>query len=252
MRNRVYRAFTKLSQVMFNSFKRFKKGNGHKVLVFTDSRGTEINGFKQRNPFFSYLSFLSEYTVQYVFCPEKYTSILDYIDLVESNALDFDYVVLHCGIVDFAPRPLSSYNEMLDSKKDIIKRYGWERYFYDRHDFHCDYEGEKTIQFLSLDFLKNEISTRTNLLNNVIYIGINRVLLDWNGTYFRERPDCINTQLKHDDYFSSLFERAISLRDWNDEDIKKYTSDNVHYKRSGLVYIGRAIKDELEVLISKA
>lgn len=214
-----------------------------RLFLFTDSRGTEVdNVFKQKNPFYSYLRELNYFDVEYKFCPEKFTSLLDFIEIYEKNNLTHDVLIIHCGIVDFAPRPLSSYKEMLQLKRDFLKSKGWLKYFENRTDSHCVYEGEETLQFISLDFLSKEILPILKNINNLIYVGINPVLNDWDGNYWRKRPICINKQLEHDELMLREIKFCLSLQDWTNNEIKKYTVDNVHYNSSGMKYIGSNLK----------
>lgn len=249
MKRHLNHALCLISKQIFNIHSKLITKKNVKILLYTDSRGTEISRMKQKNPYFSYLNHLSDYNVEYHFCPHKYTSILDFLELIESKSCDYDLIILHCGIVDFAPRPLSSYNEMLASKKKYIEQKGWGNYFYNRTDFHCDYEGEKTLQFFSCDFLKNEIAPFFSKGSNCIYVGVNRVLENWNGSYWRKRPDCINIQLEQDVYFSTLFQYKVSLRDWTDIEIRKFTTDNVHYSKAGLDFIGCNLAIEISKVI---
>ncbi|KIO36124.1 hypothetical protein [Shewanella sp. cp20] len=223
-----------------------RKGN-LTLLLYTDSRGTAVESFyKQRNPFFSYLNFFRDYNVTYKFCPHKFTSILDFLNFYEHSVENYDHVVLHCGIVDFAPRPLSSYQSMLDGKREYLKSKGWLHYFENRTDYLCDYEGEKTLQFMSLEFLENEILPKLSAINNLIYIGINPVLSDWDGNYWRARPSCINEQLNQDKFLIRHLSKSVNLRGWSDVEIKSFTVDNVHYNQKGLEYIGVSVSRVLD------
>ena len=218
------------------------KKTAKQLLLYTDSRGTEINSYvKQNNPFYSYLKLFDDYKADYQFCKHKFTSILDFIEYLEKTKLDYDLLILQCGIVDFAPRPLSSYNEMLSMKSDFLDEKGWLHYFEKRTDFLCEYEEEKTLQFMSLDFLENEIIPILSKIENLIYVGINPVLNDWDGNYWRKRPTCINKQLHHDNALKGNVKFSIDLSNWSEVDIKKYSVDNVHYNMLGLEYIGKKI-----------
>ncbi|WP_072616331.1 hypothetical protein [Vibrio vulnificus] len=216
-----------------------------KILVFTDSRGTEVSALKQKVPFFSYLKFFNNFKVEYYLCPSKYTSILDFLELVGNKGDEYEFIVLHCGIVDFAPRPLSSYQDMLNLKWDYISKMGWSSYFKNRNDYLCDYYNEKTLQFMSLKFVDDVVIPLLSKRKNLIYVGINRVLLDWNGNYWKKRPDCINVQLKNNANIMNNLSSAISLSSWSDDQIKKYTVDNVHYNRLGLDLIGKQVYEKI-------
>ncbi|WP_133178849.1 hypothetical protein [Shewanella decolorationis] len=137
---------------------------------------------------------------------------------------------------------------MLKEKKEFLIKRGWLHYFEDRKDFLCDYEGEKTLQFMSIDFLNNEIIPELKKINNLIYIGINPVLHDWIGNYWRARPSCINLQLNQNELMMKELTHFISLSDWSAQEIKLYTVDNVHYNKKGLEYIGSEVLKRMNAL----
>lgn len=219
----------------FNSLK------GHKrILVYTDSRGFEVTKpWNRKNPFSSYISeLIFRYQCEYVICPEKFTSVLDFINHIDNDKQDYDAIVLHCGIVDYAPRPESSYKQMVSSKAHLIKKYGLELYFLDR----CrapgpDYEGEPTYSFMTPELLYNFILPKLLSVDNLIYIGCNKVLSDWQGEYWRKRPSNINDQLVLDAIVISSINKSVNMSYLSEEDIKIYTSDNVHYNKKGFGYI---------------
>ncbi|QTE85281.1 hypothetical protein [Shewanella algae] len=217
-----------------------------KVLLYTDSRGTEVSPFyKQKNPYYSYLKMLKGYDVKYFFCPHKHTSILDFLDLYDKSEIEYNCYILHLGIVDFAPRPVSSYNDMLSKKREFLIKKNWLHYFENRVDYLCDYNGEKTLQFMSLDFVIDVLIPELKKINNIIYVGVNPVLKNWSGNYWRPRPESINKQLCQDQLLLDNIVNSISLNEWKEDDIKKYTVDNVHYNSLGLDYIGSKVKQEL-------
>lgn len=233
--------YVKISNYFFDVFKySFKK---HSVLLYSDSRGTEVTSYyKKRNVIFSYVDFLDcKYKIDHRFCPHKYTSILDFLELIYSSERQYDHIILHCGIVDFAPRPMSSYFEMLETKKEFLIEKGWFSYFLNRSDYLCDYYGEKTIQFFSDSFLNEIIIPELLKIDNIIYVGVNPVIKGWRGEYWRDRPDCINIQIKSNEYMLSSIVNHVDISQWNDEDIMAYTVDNVHYNKAGLEFIGKEI-----------
>ncbi|QYK10448.1 hypothetical protein [Shewanella mangrovisoli] len=215
------------------------------LLLYTDSRGTEIDSpLKQRNPFYSYLKYFRDYKVDYKFCPYKFTSILDFLEFYDNSNKQYKAIVLHCGIVDFAPRPMSSYNQMLSLKFDYLERRGWLEYFENRTDFLDEYLGEKTLQFMSVEFVENELIPLLKEVDNLIYVGINPVLNCWDGNYWRKRPSCINQQLVQDSLMLQELGGVI-LSSWDDLKVKKFTVDNVHYNKLGLDQIGKDIMSRL-------
>lgn len=209
-----------------------------RVLIYTDSRGTEIDSkFKVKNPFFSYVDVLTKKAfVDYQICKKKHTSILDFLCYVESNSRKYDLIYLHCGIVDFAPRPRSSYDEMLGNKIDFISKQGWESYFLNRSDVSCFYQGEPTFQFMSREFVEDILIEKLESIGNIVYISINPVINDWRGNYWRERPTSINKQLLQDSILRDALP-TIDFSEWSKDEIMKYTIDNIHYTKAGVDYL---------------
>jgi hypothetical protein len=230
----LYDAISKLI-CFFNGLKGRKR-----VLIYTDSRGFEVTKpWNRKNPFSSYVSrLILRYQCDYVICPEKFTSIIDFIDYIDNVEEHYDVVILHCGIVDYAPRPESSYKNMVSSKSHLIKKYQLESYFFDK----CrspgpNYEGEPTYAFMTPELLNDFILPKLLSVNNMIYIGCNKVLSDWQGNYWRKRPSNINTQLQFDKVIMSTVGNCVDMSVLSDDEVRTYTTDNVHYNKSGFKYI---------------
>lgn len=221
---------------LFNSIRRRPK-----ILVFTDSRGFEVTKiWNRKNPFSSYIKkLIFSYNCTVKVCPEKFTSILDFLTFYETiSHKKFKKVVLHCGIVDFAPRPESSFNLMYEAKVSKVKKYSIEKYISKRNrDFGTKYQGEKTLSFLNDDSITNVLLPLLQKIPNLVYIGVNPVLSDWIGNYWRKRPDNINEQLLLDELLITGIVESIDLSNLQREDIKCYTTDNVHYTKEGFDFI---------------
>jgi len=212
-----------------------------KILIFTDSRGFEATKiWNKRNPYSSYIgAIIKNYECVVKICPEKFTSILDFLDFYDSvRDRAFDKIILHCGIVDFAPRPESSFDMIYKTKIQKIKKYNLEGYI-DRanRDFGEIYYGEKTLSFLNRDAISNVLLPLLKSIPNLVYIGVNPVLTDWDGSYWRRRPANINDQLLLDAVLLNELQEVIDLSSLSEEEVKMYTSDNVHYTRVGFDYI---------------
>lgn len=211
-----------------------------KVLIYTDSRGFEVTKpWNRKSALSSYIKkIVNQHSCDVIICPEKHTSLLDFIDYYESNNVRYDCVILHCGIVDFAPRPESSFDEMYKSKLRLLNKYNLiSKVSKSYRGLGCEYMGENTISFIDLATLKSEVIPRLTRVDNLIYIGINRVLDDWSGQYWRKRPVNINEQLILNDAVLRSLENNVDLSKLTDEQIKTLTSDNVHYTKLGFEYI---------------
>jgi len=217
-----------------------------KILIFTDSRGFEVTKFwNRKNPFSSYIGrLIIDYDCVVRVCPEKFTSLLDFLDFYQSlSHMSFDCVVLHCGIVDFAPRPESSFDQMLFSKQHYSVKYPIFNLINKTNRVSkVKYQNEFTYSFLNEAALKNVILPELIEIPNLIYVGINPVLSDWDGNYWRKRPENINEQLVLDAMLQKELTNSISLSNLTDSEIKIYTSDNVHYTKQGFEYIYKQLK----------
>jgi len=217
-----------------------------KVLIFTDSRGFEVTKFwNRKNPFSSYIGrLILDYNCTIRVCPEKFTSLLDFLSFYESvKYIQFDSIILHCSIVDFAPRPESSFDQMYQSKIHYMNKYP----IFDcidkiNRESNVKYQDEYTYSFLNETALYNVVLPELVKIPKLIYIGINPVLLNWSGNYWRERPSNINEQLILDTIIKKNINSSISLSELTRDEIKKYTSDNVHYTKIGFNYIYNELK----------
>jgi hypothetical protein len=212
-----------------------------KLLVFTDSRGFEVTKFwNRKNPFSSYVgNLIRKFDCTYLVCPEKFTSLLDFLEYCENTEMDdYEYIILHCGIVDFAPRPESSYDEMSRSKTRVIRKFGFEDDINKiKSKSGPEYDGEVTYSFLNESSLSRLLCIQERYIKKIIYISINPVLNDWSGNYWRKRPDNINSQLDLDILMKKNIANVVNLSSLTEEEIMKFTSDNVHYTKEGFAYI---------------
>jgi len=213
--------------------------NRKKVLIYTDSRGFEVTKFwNRKNPFSSYVKyFIFRYACDVYICPHKFTSLLDFLNMYKASSKKYDFVILHCGIVDFAPRPQSSFNLMYEDKQHLINNYDLgEKFKFETAD-NIKYEGEYTSSFLNKNVINSFIVPELRCIHNLIYVSINPVLDSWRGLYWRDRPENINDQLILDKELKNKLPNVIDLGGMSKEKVKEYTTDNVHYNQSGFEYI---------------
>ena len=79
------------------------------------------------------------------------------------------------------------------------------------------------------------------LNNKLLFINSNKIVEGWEGNYLKKNPlgrpkniNIINTFSKIN---KNKFKNIIDLSIWNNEDIKKYTVDNMHLTYKGSEYI---------------
>ncbi len=220
------------------SFYKLKNRKQPKILIYTDSRGYEITSIlNKRNPFSSYCGqLIKTYNATVHICPEKHTTIIDFLDVFDKRKCEYDLVILHCGVVDFSRRPLGQlrniyqlkHNKMVNlgfSEQDLINNCVQNTGFY--------YNGEKTGCIYTSDQFLNIIIPKLKLIKELVFIGCNPVLLDWRGSYWQDRPQDINSLLDYCEIAKKEIKNTIDLSEWSPEDIKTYTDDNIHPNKQG-------------------
>lgn len=248
-----------ISRLIFNIqniFYRIKNKNKDKIFVFTDSRGYEVtHPWNKKNPFSSYIGCLiKDYNVEYHICEESSTTIIDFLYLYNKRIAaghKYQHVIAHIGLVDFSPRPLNMLDKIINKKQDKIKALGLDiSVFQNRKKEKIStelYFGDHLGNLYSMEFFKKEILTKLQSIDNMIYIGCNKVLQDWNGNYWRNRPKDINILLDYNNVIEhSLHEKnKISIINWTEADIKENTVDNIHLNKNGFNIIANKLKSKI-------
>lgn len=170
--------------------------------------------------------------------PYKHTTIIDFLFDYEKKWIDknFDFVVLHCGIVDFSPRKKSGLSIVQDKKiKKVDDQY--LNLFFDYPVYTVKYGGDYTASLYSTSFLKSYILPKLKSIKGLIFIEPNPIDLDWNGTYPGQRPDNMNIVFDYVDVISFDIKNVVKLSAWNLDLVREYTTDNIHYNVGGFNYI---------------
>jgi len=215
--------------------------------VYTDSRGYDVTKVWRRHNATTnkyVMRMKRTNSVKLVMAPFSHTSILDFVEFYTDRSEFFntiDTVVLHLGIVDFAPRPRSSLEAMKLSKSTKENKLG----FSPRHAaYSLEYEGEQLFSYMSFKDL-SDVFCRFDFLKNCIWILPNPVIPTWRGAYWKDRPQNMNKILEYKRVFDEHDVRTVDLSGWTTQEIKNYTTDNVHYSAAGF----DAIYCELEKLL---
>jgi hypothetical protein len=220
---------------------RAKNRHQPRVLIYTDSRGKNLNGRLGKTNRGSYVARLREkYNLTYAVCPEVYTTIPDFLDFLDflgaHRASRYDAIVMHCGIVDFSPRPLSSLAKLKATKtgsarfRDLFASN--ETYY--QHPFDCEYYGEPTINIYSPEFLVDSIVPRLASLPQLICLNSGHFIPGWDGNYTKGRPLNIDeTVTRFDAIMGEHLLRIVDIKKWTFEEIQRYTIDNVHFTALG-------------------
>ncbi|MFC1777656.1 hypothetical protein ACFL3I_09990 [Pseudomonadota bacterium] len=224
-----------------------------KILLYTDSRGDNIHNHRNYRHYGARLA--AKYYVEANLCPVKWTTTLDFLDFVKNVDLSqFDFVILHTGVVDNSPRHQKVVLEKIyPSKKDIFDEVFGEENIreYLNSDLGCDYEGDKTINLYSMQMAKECLIPRLAEIPNLIFINTNEIVNGWNGNYWKDRPGNISITEDYSRLFSESLENVIDLLEWSATDVKKYTFDNMHPNKSGSDYIFESIEERMVIMENK-
>jgi len=223
-----------------------------RLLVYTDSRGYEITRTRnKKNPFSSYAGHLiREYSVTYRIAPKRHTTILDFLDSFGDRTDRFDAIILHCGIVDFSPRPRSNLETVYRSKWRTLSRF-IPGDVLERNLAQTDlgnYEGEPTAPIYPIDAARHYVVPLLERIPNLVWIGPNRVLPSWRGNYRRDRPASMYIVEDFTALFAEALPNVIDLRSWTDAEIQRFTVDNIHLSQEGFRYLLSELNARLRAL----
>jgi hypothetical protein len=213
-----------------------------KLLVYTDSRGENLVSRLGKTGYGTYVNRLrSKYRLTYALCPESYTTIPDFLNFI--NRLEgerFDAIIMHCGIVDFSPRPLSGIAKFEKSKigtPRFSQLFAKNKDYYSE-PFDCEYYGERTVNIYSPEFLEDEILPELTALPRLVWINANHFVPGWNGNYTRGRPTNIDEVVSE---FDAIMEkhlpRIVDLKTWTPDQVQRFTIDNLHFTQHGFDHV---------------
>lgn len=220
--------------------------NKPKVFIYTDSRGFDVIGSSGKNPFKSYIKyFIYNYNSTVFICKEKHTTIPDFLIKIEKyNLNDFKHVILHCGVVDFSPRPISNLEYVLQSKnKNHYFATALDKYSnYYKNPSLIEYQGEPTQNLYSPEFLEDILIPKLKVVKNLIWINSNHFVSGWDGNFTKGRPSNIeNTVTIFDTIMQVKIMQTIDLKQWSETEIQSYTIDNIHFTKAGFDAITRLL-----------
>lgn len=237
-------------------FEKLNKWRSKKrILLYTDSRGTNI-------PKHFYYTHYSEklarkYSIETHLVPHKWTTLIDFLDAYKHNPVwqnDFDLIILHLGIVDFAPRQKSTLNERIypDKKEKIDRLFGENRYKeHLKKDLGVEYEGELTTNLFSLEMAERYVLPELKNIPNLLWIGGNGFIPNWRGNYWRDRPANIAAIEEYFKLFEKQLPFTINFLDWSEKEIKENTYDIVHLNEKGSNLLLEVLKRKLDYYFSQ-
>lgn len=240
LRSEYNRLFSPHHQASYQRTPIYNRWKKPRILLYADSRGINIPDHYDYKHYSTRL--IAQHNVYAHLCPEKWTTILDFLQFWGySSGKKYDYVVLHAGVVDASPRQQKTmlgtiYPEKKRIFDEVFSCSLIQQYLHT--DLNCEYEEDKTINMYSLDMAEKYVIPRLLEIPNLIWIGINKVDMLWRGNYWKDRPQ--NIRIIED--YSRLFARSLPstidlLNLWRLEEIRDYTFDNIHPNKQGSDFI---------------
>lgn len=208
-----------------------------KVLVYADSRAKSFDGSV------SYVDMLSDdFDVDNKVKPVRRTMWLDFLDFWFSEERNYRAAVVHLGIVDWSPKPISEIQSEYQVKKVVCDRvFGAEAMSIQlRKWFPYRFRGEHTNNLYSLEMMKDSLLPLLIKVPRLLFVGVNSIpqkFID-NG----ERPENINLVLQ----YSIAMESALwSVRTWEGEEVDVFTFDGIHPNKEGHRWLAENITREI-------
>ena len=218
-----------------------------RILVYTDSRGNNLPGQ------FHYLHYpyhlARHYEVDLQLVPHKRTMLPDFLAYLEGKS--YDAIVLHTGIVDYAPRPYSGVVEKIyPAKREKFDRI-FGRTAMEHHltsPLPETYLGAPTINMYSMEMFERDLLPRLRQIPRLVYVSSCPVVPGWRGNYFRERPRNLNLYEQFDAIAVPAFERTVDLTQWTHEEVKEKTFDIIHPNELGSLEIYERVRRHLRAI----
>lgn len=221
-----------------------------KILLYTDSRGLSDHDRKARKginipkTYRHYGDRLQDHhDVEKHLAPFSWTTTLEFLRHYDSvEASDYDAVILHTGVVEYAPRRKKSCSAIYDNNKEYYDLIFGEKIIREHlnGDFGYPYKGDVAINMYSLDMAKNSLLPRLKQIPNLVWISCNRILSTWNGEveHAKERPPNIFDIVEdYTELFIEELEYVVDVLKWDEDEVRKYTHENVHLNESGSDYV---------------
>jgi Protein of unknown function DUF115 len=246
-----------------------------RVLLLTDSRGVHKPAGSKHSIYSERLARLPGVELVSLPCPYQWTTLPDCLHLLERFSPEqFDHVILHAGIVDHSPRPLSqmlgrlyepqqvtdadtvkellrtrnfSKQKIVNAKKHILDDLFGEaamRSHFSR-PFDEMYEGENTLNLYSLDMMKAALLPRLQAIPNLTFISANSFCPGWNGDYPKARPDNIRMIEAYSQLLCAELPKVVDLHQWSTAEVKRYTCDNLHLSADGSEWVFLRVQEAL-------
>jgi len=213
-----------------------------KLLFFTDSRGFEIgNVFTYKNGYGNvlYKYLIDNFNLSLDINNFKHTTYLDFLNkYTVKDLINYDYIFLILGVVDFSPRK-SFDASAIRKTKSASMGINNESSLIDSNFF---YEGEKTDCIITKELMDHILNVLDPLSEKIIVVTTNPVDNNWRGSYWKDRPKNMNSYLINEVAFSKkLTDKYIQFP--SSLNVSEYTVDNIHYNKFGFGHITKELKN---------
>jgi hypothetical protein len=222
-----------------------------KSLIFTDSRGQHKESFLSKPIFTEKLH--KEFNSELLLCPYKWTTTMHFIELIENGRINidlYDKIILYTGVVEFSPRPISNFKNATKDNEDFLRDF-LGSYFDEATTYGIDYMGEDTKSIISLNAYEEAVIPYLKTIGDkLILINTNKIVKNWEGDYLKVnsngRPKNIDVVEQYSEKTIGNFKNLVSILEWGEEEVKKYTVDNMHLTYAGSEYVYNKTKEYLK------
>jgi hypothetical protein len=247
------RAAVHVGSPLVTRYRRARNVAKPSVLVYADSRATNVIGPLGKSVFGTYAArLMRHYRVYPVILPRPHTTLVDFLNHWDRDRRAYDAVLLHCGIVDFSPRPAPSIPRIAAAKSGDP---GFAELFADNAAYHREpqgpeYEGVPTTTLYSPRYLEDVLVPRLAAIPKLIWVTTNDFVPGWEGNYTRGRPIDIGTRIAaFEALLRPALEHVVDMHTWSNDDVQRFTIDNVHYTRSGVDETARMLRSSVDQIL---
>ena len=241
-----------LGSPAYAGYRRRRSAGRPEILVYADSRGTNVTGMLGKSLFRTWVSTLMRtQRVRPVILPRRHTTLLDFLNQYEGEGRRYAAVVLHAGIVDFSPRPAGSIPSIVAEKsadpgyRDLFARHA-SRY---RNPDGPLFRGEPTTTLYSEQYLAQVIAPRLAAVPNLLWVTTNDFVPGWEGNYTRGRPVDIGRRIAaFEAVLRPTLENVVDLHEWSHAEVRQLTVDNVHLSPEGAARLAATVDARLDAL----
>jgi hypothetical protein len=224
-----------------------------RILVYADSRGRNLRSRTMNHRSGSHIAILQrELRVDCVVYPYYQTTLLDFLNFAcGTRPQDYAAVVLHVGVVDFSPRHLASFERMRADKAGMP---GYDALFAANADYHADpwpvrHRGQPTTNLYSERYLEEALIPRLLEIPRLVWISSNPFVRGWEGESSGRPANIGEVVGRYDRVMSARMPTVVDLRHWTDDEVRRYTTDNIHFTREGFRAVAGLLRERLDAIL---